>query len=324
MKRIEVAMRLRPFCRLPGTACLIPYSPWQVEAFPALLRFKNLETGNGHELELGTKGPVLDFTVELDLEKGCVVIFGHSERGYQRFSIGMEEGGIRIVSEKGKHKMVLPADGFIRSETKERLSLGSHKILDWELVRRRRDLTEIFPVWFRLGQMVPEIGLKNEGTATLLKSCGKLEVGAQFTKLFMAGFHGILAPRLVDSDHQGIVEDKKASGCPLGLLWEGSKFIRALFFREESGGFAFLPFLPPAFHAGRMVNIATSKGDAIDLEWSKKLLRRAVIRPGSTRLASFSFQRSIKSFRENGERRNADVPLMLEKGKTVYLDRFES
>lgn len=323
MKKIEIAQRLNPFCHLPGTACLIPYSPWQVEAYPALFRFTNLETGKTHELALETKGPVLDFTVELNLEKGCVVIFGRSERGYQRFSVGMEEGGIRVVSEKGRHKMVLPAEGFMRCQPKERLSLGSHKSLDWELVRRRRDLSEIFPVWFRLGQMVPEIALKNEGAAVLLKSCGKLEVGPQFTNLFMAGFHGILAPRLADDDHQGIIEDSKTSGCPLGLLWEGSKFIRALFFREESGGFAFLPFLPPAFHAGRMVNIATSKGDAIDLEWSKKLLRRAVIRPGSTRLASFSFQRSIKSFRVRGERHDAAAPFMLEKGKTVYLDRFE-
>jgi len=320
---IRIAERLRPFCHLPGTSCLIPFSPWVVEAFPALLRLKNLISGETQELFLNTKGPILDFTVELDLEKGGVHIFGHSERGYQRFSIAMEENGIRIVSEKGRNKMVLPAQPSQINRSDERLSLGSHKALDWELVKRRRNLSEIFPVWFRLGQMVPEVPTPQGGAAELLKDYDKLEVCSNFLKIFLSGFEGILVPRSVDNDFQGIVETEM-SGCPLGLLTEGSKLIRALFFQEVHDGFAFLPCLPPQFHAGRFLHLRTSFGDTIDLEWSKKLLRRAIIRPGMTREVQFHFQKAIKSFRGKGKRVSAETPFLLEAGKGVFLDRFES
>lgn len=324
MKLIPIAARLRPFSHVPGTSCMIPYSSWQVQAFPALLRFTNLLSDETQEMALNTQGPVLDFTVELDLEKGGVHIFGHSQRGYQRFSIGMEESGIRVVSEKGKNKILLPAKGLLRNPSKERLSLGSHKALDWELVKRKQDLTDILPVWFRLGQLVPETPLPKNGMATLLKPCDKLEVVPQFLKLFMAGFHGILTPRLFDDEYQGIIDtDKKNTDCPLGLLTTGAKWIRSLFFTEEKDGFAFLPCLPPQFHAGRFLHLETSRGDVIDLEWSKKLLRRAIIRPGMTRKVRFHFQKAIKSFRVKGERHAAETPFMFEAGKTLYLDRFE-
>lgn len=320
---IRITQRLRPFCHLPGTSCLIPFSPWVIQAFPALFRLKNLITGEAQELFLNTKGPIRDFTVELDLEKGGVHIFGHSERGYQRFSIAMQEDGIRIVSEKGKNKMVLPARMPQLQCSDERLSLGSHKALDWELVKRRRDLSEIFPVWFRLGQMVPETPAPQGGAAEFLKPYDKLEVVPSFLKMFLSGFEGILVPRADDNDFQGIVETEM-SGCPLGLLTEGSKLIRALFFQEVHDVFSFLPCLPPQFHAGRLLRLGTSFGDTIDLEWSKKLLRRVIIRSVVTREVRFHFQKAIKSFRGKGKRVSAETPFLLEAGKGVFLDRFES
>lgn len=325
MKQIGISARLRPFSHTPGASCLIPCSSWQVQAFPTLLRFTNLITAETHELPLNIKGPMLDFTLELDLEKRGVHVFGHSKSGYERFCIGMTDEGIRIMSEKGKTKKVIPTKVNLSQISKERLSLGSHKALDWDLVKRKRDLSQVFPVWFRLGQMVPEIPLKKEGTATLLKSCDKLEVVPQFLKLFMAGFHGILIPRLNDDEHQGIIQsDAKVSGCPLGLLTEGAKQIRALFFTEEKDGFAFLPCLPPEFHAGRFLNLTTSKGDIINLEWSKKLLRRVIIRPGVSREVRFHFQKAIKSFREGEKEYPAETSFKFINGHTVYLDRFEA
>lgn len=293
-----------------------------MQAFPALFRFRNLITGESQELSLNTKGPILDFTVELDLEKGGVHIFGHAAQGYQRFSIAMEEGGIRIVSEKGKNKVVLPAQAIPMHPSTERLALGNHKALDWELVKRRRDLSEIFPVWFRLGQMVPETPAPQGGAAVFLKPYDKLEVVPGYLKMFLSGFEGILVPRAADDDFQGIVETAM-KGCPLGLLTQGSKFIRALFFQEVQGGFSFLPCLPPQFHAGRLLCLTTSFSDTLDFEWSKKLLRRVVLRPGTTREVHLHFQKAIKSFRRNGKRVSVDVPLQLEARKAVFLDRFE-
>jgi hypothetical protein len=139
----------------------------------------------------------------------------------------------------------------------------------------------------------------------------------------MAGFSGILAPRLSDG-HQGIVPEGDYPFSPLGLLTEGSKLIRSLFFEEKENIISFLPELPPAFHAGRMVSVQTSLGDEIDFEWSKKTLRRVVFRVNVSREVHLDLQSSIKSFRIGKKNRMpADKLLALEAGKTLYLDRFQ-
>lgn len=325
MKPIQIQKHLNPVSHLPGTRCLVPYSAWELEAFPTLVRFRHLVTGEELSYPLNLVGPVFDFTVELDLEKGCVYLFGTGARGYERYTVSIEEPYLRIVSRKGKQRALLPSKTLspALNRSRERLSLGSHKTLDWELVKRRRDLTEIFPVWFQLGQMVPSIEAPKVGTAALLREVEKREVVPQFLKLFMAGFQGILSPRLHDELHQGIVPSEPITACPLILLTEGAKLIRSLFFQEEKNMWSLLPVLPPEFHAGRMTHLRTSLGDEVDLEWSKKLLRRATIRPVQTRTLTVRFQKAIKSYRVHGKRQAADTPLQLEVEKVIHLDRFE-
>lgn len=299
--QIVIAQRLRPFSHRPGTVCLVPFTFWQVQVFPTLLKFYHLMTGEKKEQRLNWKGPVLDFTVELDLEKGVVWVYGHTEDGYRR------------------HVIELPRENI--PQPMERLSLGMHKALDWELVCRRRDLREIFPLWVRLGQMVPAA----EGSFQLFRSFDKLEVVKAYTKFFMTRFEGLLMPRLEDSDHQGITAEGKVTGSPLALLIDGARHIRSLFFDDWS----FLPCLPPEFHAGRFVHFRTREGDTIDFEWSKKLLRRVVIHSGISRKISPSFQKSLHSYRlrsslkEKGIRKKVEEPLDLQTGQTLYLDRFE-
>jgi hypothetical protein len=307
--KITIAERLRPFCHLPGTACPVPWSPWKVEIFPTLLKFCHMIDGRRYEERLDWKGPILDFTVELDLEKGAVVVFGHTAQGYRRHNITVTE--------------MLPRKPL------ERLSLGSHKALDWELVRRRKEMKDILPVWHHLGQMVPMVETKKVGAASLLHPYEKMAVEKGLLTLFLAGFEKMMVPRLSDSDHQGIIEEGEFSGSPLILLTAGAKLIRSCFFQESAEGFNFLPCLAPAWHAGRFVNIETRAGDGLDVEWSKKLLRTVVIRPQISREISLSVQKPLGSFRlrksmkDKGVRCSADRPLMLEKGQTLYLDRFE-
>lgn len=313
---MKIAQRLRPFCHLPGTRCLVPNTEWEVQVFPALLRFKNLVTEDEMELSLNVQGPVRDFTVEVDLEKGAVKVYG---KNFRELVISRGEEGI-VIS-----KTTLPVTFLPCATGNERLSLGMHKSLDWELVKRRGDLKEIFPVWLCMAQMVPDVELPNVGAAKLLKECGKMEAVDEFLKLFLAGFHGILVPRLFDDDYQGIVSDEQVgSVCPLGLLKEGAKLIRSLFFQEKKNSLALLPELPPDFHAGRFMHIMTSHGDRIDMEWSKKLLRSVVLHPAKDREVRLELQKALKSFRKNkGKRIAAGDVLSLRKGETVFLDRFE-
>ncbi len=298
--KISIAQRLHPFSHLPGASCIIPGSAWQVTVFPTLLKFYNLQTGKEEEENLPWTGPVKNFTVQQDLEKGEVIITGKTVEGYKRH-----------VIKRGN----LPPHV-------ERLSLGSHKSLDWEMVKRRSDLCDILPVWFRLGQMVPK-----DGKIDFPSDFDKLEVVPFLEMVFHAYFSGILVPRLFDEEHQGIfLEGKTIATAPLALLSEGAHWIRSLFFQDD---FRFLPHLPPQFPAGRLTHLRTTEGDEVDLEWSKKLLRRVVIRPGKSREVTLYFQKGLRSFRvrrglkDRGERQAVEESLLMEEGKMIFLDRFE-
>ncbi len=309
--KLTIAGRLKPFCHLPGTACMVPWSGWKVQLFPTVVKFEHMTEGKRGEFQLGWKGPILDFTTELDLEKGVVSVFGHTAEGYRRLSIFMAGEKLTLSLEKEKKKVVLATSEAMPRHPLERLSLGSHKALDWELVVRRKDLKEILPVWVHLGQMVPS-------------SHGKLPVLQSFLNLFLVGFEKMMVPRVSDTDHQGIVEGP-LTDAPLTLLTEGRRAIRELFFKETPTEWVFLPSLSPQFHEGRFLDV---RGE-LDFEWSKKMLRQVVIRPHTSREVVMSLQKPLKSFRlrkslkEKGVRWEALQPLPLEVDQTLYLDRFE-
>ncbi len=314
--KITIAERLRPFSHLPGASCVIPWSSFKVQAFPALLLFENLNTSEKHEYKLDWKGPVKEFTLELDLEKGVVWVYGKTLEGHRRICIEMQEAGIAI------DKKLVVSEARLLPHPVERLSLGMSKKLDWELVLRRQEMAEILPIWFRLGQMVPSSGI-----TSLFQECDKLDVTDMYLKLFLIGFEGILAPRLSDTTHQGIVSEFPES--PLVLLTEGAKYIRALFFKETAESWDFLPCLSPEFHAGRFVQLTTQAGDKIDFEWSKKLLQKVVIHSESDREIFMSLPKPLKSCRlrtslkEKGSRHLMERPLRLLPNQKIFLDRFE-
>ncbi len=290
-------MKLKPFSHRPGISCVIPGTSIVVQVFPTLLRYKDLATGKAWEEKLDWKGPVEGFTVEL--EGTSLEVFGKTAEGFRRKQLGKP---------------------FKRPL--ESLSLGKHTKLDWELVLRRMDMEEMAPVLFQLGQLVPETTAETP-ILKLLDFNDKRDVAPQLTSFFKTGFQGMLAPRLIDDEFQGIVESGPTSGCAFALLTEGYRAIRALFF-VESDGFSLLPNLPPEFHAGRLLDLRTSAGDLISIEWSKKLLKKVLIKPATTRAVSLTIQKSLNSFRINKKiRHDVKNHLSLVAGETLFLDRFE-
>jgi hypothetical protein len=291
---IKIAMRLKPFSHLPGIMCLIPKSSWRVQVFPTKLRFHNFVTNESYEEVLPWAGPVKDFTVTQDLEKGCIQIFGKTKSGYKSHIISKPEG-----------EFAAP----------ERLSLGSHKALNWS---PKLSLLDILPVWYHLSQLT-----QSHGKSLFPKDLDKLEVGDYLRDVLMAYFEGILSPRLIDTDYQGIATPCPSTH-PLGIITHGGAFIRSLFFQETDSGISLLPCLPPEMHAGRFTSLKTSHGDLIDLEWSKKLLKKVVIHPAHTREVRLHLQHALKSFRINRRRRvQAKDALLLTSGQMLILDRFE-
>lgn len=325
---IKIAERLRPYSHTPGASCLIPGTCSEIEAFPTLLRIEK------HEIKLPFTAPVKDFTLEQDLEKNCVRVYGKAQEGFFCLCITATDAGFNIVGEKGPFKKLhLPFETeFVSPAPFERLSLGNHKSQDWDQVQKRSDLKEFLPVLFCLGQKIPLIPpQKLSGTARLLElPSDRNSLASALEAFFKAAFTKILIPRLIDDQHHGFVPDEPVQGSRFFLLQEGAKMIRSLFFRQNERRIAFLPNLPIPLDSGRMLGLKAAGIGEIDLEWSKKRLRRALIRAVTSGEVILELQTEIKTLRvrksqkDKGRRQKSTEPLLLEAGNTYLLDRFQS
>ena len=310
--RINVAGRLRPFSHEAGTFVPLPGTLLQLQVFPRLIRF--FKEGELVE-EKPIAGSYKGFTVMLDLEAGCIKVKSDKARYF------IESDGVVKEGKGPSNTRALP-----------RLSLGSHKKLDWTLVKRRLDMREILPVWYRLGKMMPEV----PGECGLLAQVDKLmakkareEIVPVLEELFLAGFRGIMAPRAVDDDHQGICEGNLLTGSPSVLLTLGAKIIEQLFLSFDEGAIHVLPHLPPQFFSGRFIDVPCGDLGKVNLEWSKKQARRMMLIPEREELVRLALQSKLKTFRlRNEENQSGAVftngaEVSLERGKRILLDRFE-
>lgn len=327
--KIEIAQRLAPFSHEPGIFCLIPHTSIEVQAFPTLLRFKDLLGGSLYELPLPHKGPVNGFTLQLDLERARVRIFGHAQQGYFCSHIMRQDD--QLLFEGAPLPFSLPP--FQVQEGGGRLSFGVHKEQDMEKMRRRLDPLELWPFWLRLSQLIPKAPLHEVGSFALLAACAqadKVDQHVLWQRVILGGTQGILSPRYTDEKHQGLFAegpvDEKLS--PLGLLHKGAELIRALFFKEEQKEVILLGKLPPECHAGRFTSLKTVRGDCFDIEWSKKSLKKAIIRPAGEDI-HLGLQKGIRHFRlrrglkKADEKIGRDERIQCSPGETLYLDRFE-
>lgn len=379
--RIAIAERLKPFSHTPGTHFVLPGSSLRIQVFPTLIRIHDLSENEPKilaEIKLDLLGPLTDFTIMQDLEKGSIQVWGRTKTGYIRyritavseipnqFAIYLEkipENGLQLTidSVQGysfyrngnpnqqiqcnsvKETILIAKQsegGMLYAPTiTERLSFGSHKAQDWELIARRQDLSEILPIWFRLGQLVPKHnGIFAEGTLSLLERCRQLifqrellEILPAFRDLFLAGFDRALSPRIEDNQYQGFQLPSVSSGnhtSPLILLTEGTALIRSLLVQNKNDGVSILPVLPPEFHCGRLLSTSCKLGK-LDLEWSKHMIRRMILIGESEGTLTFHFQKGIKQFRlrqgnaDKGTIKITPANIAIQPGSTYFFDHFE-
>jgi hypothetical protein len=362
--RINIAERLKPYSHLPGTFCLLPGSNFRLQIYPARLRIDDIQSPIPllfADLSISIKGPVKNFTILQDLEKGYVTVCGQTESGFMRYKIYPSPSAekISMVIEKAPEGSLLINNlktlaGQCLTLTKnrfelgtfepyapfatDRLSLGSHKAQDWDLIRQRIALEEILPIWLRLGQLIPlhDFSLL-EGTAQLLEKCrslvnlkANLEIIPALTKLWLAGFEGMLSPRLQDTDYQGFnINDlnPQSTLSPLVLLTEGAALIRSLFVDVEKYLVKILPAVPPDFHCGRLVNVRCGNFATLDMEWSKKTIRRMILDAHVDKEIHFEFSH-VKSFRlrknqrDSGKRIASCEQIKIESHTQYLLDNF--
>lgn len=313
---------MNPFSHEPGICFLIPGTIYEVQVFPTLICFydlSGLERKKIKEVSFDVEGPLKDFTVMQDLQRGCITVWSEKTRYHILPTL-------EVVFKK--------KSGLILLE-KEELFLGSYKQKEWEAVKKRGDFREIFPIWHRLGLLtnLPDRTLE-EGLFSLLNETKRAIVRGRpekilfyFKKMFLAGFRQSFVPRLYDDEHQGIAKIEGGNATPLYFLTQGSRLISSLFFHCDADQATILPHLPPEFFSGSYKNINFAWGK-LDLQWSKKTIRNMAFSSQICAQVFFKFDSSLVSFRlrenlkERGKIVDAKKPIDVEKGKVYFFDRF--
>jgi len=381
---LSIASRNKPYSHTPGIPTLLPGSTLEVRAYPSRLCIIDLaEQSIDSDLSLNIVAPCQEFTVQQDLEKGLIRVWGKSANGFFRYTVSplRDIKGVLITIEKApakgikiqdaslkplsiqkgdettqeKNPFLHPHDQILITATTsdllpqqlpkkakkiERLSLGSHKSQDWDLLHRRGDLKEILPLWLQLGQMTPSThqSINALDSASLLGECFRVMVTRQheeleqaFLNVFTAGFQGILSPRLHDEMHHGFALAPFSSSPeknPLQLLKAGATLIKRLFLHRNGNRVEILPLLPPSLHCGRYIGIREKNFGTLEIEWSKKVIRRLNYLPEKSSEVAFIFHKGIKSFRlrhnkkDRGRICKVDEMLQCKQGKWIYLDNF--
>lgn len=237
--------------------------------------------------------------------------------------------------------------GFVRgADSDERLSLGHHRMQEWERMKERLDLSELIPLWLRIGQQYTGIEphlFPQKGGCSLLDKCHQLkkdrnkqDLSRALEELFLAAFEGCLIPRFEDTEFQGILPKGKGEHphFPLSLLLgQSAQLIRSLFFQEVEGKIHLLPCLLPEFHCGRYLHLKTQSQLEIDFEWTKKCLRQIVITGGASQEVTLVLPKGLSSCRlclGKREKRRIEISRQGElffpiaSGQTLLLDIFEA
>lgn len=329
--KISIAQRYRPFSRENGSECLLPGTCTVVQAFPSIIYLRDRKTQNSKsiiEIPLRLHGPVQEFTLEMDLEKGCVNIRGVAKEGRFYLCLQVKDGVIQLKAIK------MPSQGMrcqdrilhagesislgkvecVRPIHLERLSLGCHRKQDWTMVQRRLNPLEILPILFHLSQWTPIIDFPQTKM---------LDLFDEGIDLFLrAAFSGILSPRLIDDEYQGILENNKVSAeaSPCALITSAGKKIRNLFIEQKDNRITLLP--KNSFDCGRMTVVLQNIG-TIDFEWRKGAPRRAVLHAHHDATVQFSGSMRVRLNTSDRGKRASDGRVDVRANTKYLLDRFQ-
>lgn len=351
---IAIAERFRPFVHQPGTNILLPLSKLSFEIYPAYIKVWDLSASEPSlvvEFPIEIEGPVSEFTIMQDLEKGCLKVWGNSNNGFFRYYIYPTSAPIGFVCVQEKFPQdnkspYIPSpycspEPVLEMPVIPRLSFGVTKAPDWVLVNRRLILAEILPFWHRLGCLTPSVPDHSTGSAALFDPIEKalvekdsVSLAEHFKNLYLAGFSGLLCCSLLDRYHQGFgLASVPVDGpwSPLLLLTKGAQLIgRMLISMTKTNEIEILPCVLPELHAGRFCNVECGEFGRIDLEWSKKKARRLVFHSVKDQSICFQFQKDLKSFRlqKKGSKtvstKSCGEPFSFAANTTYFFDHFES
>ncbi|ADH21370.1 hypothetical protein [Chlamydia trachomatis] len=326
---IKIAQSFKPYIMEPGAKILIPGSTLYAQVFPSLWRIFSSSHELVNEGRVPIQGPLQRFAVFQNLNRGGVAVMTEQYKYY------LSPNGCytRSIAD-------LPSASFYSGEY---VSFGVHKHADLEKIRRRKDLKEILPFLFRHGALLqnqPNLSMEKTEVALLLDTLdvaiaepNKERVFSLLERFVYAGLSKTLLPRLYDEEYQGIVSEDPRPGneaVPFSLLRAAALSMRRIFIQESDGVVTLLPALPPEFPCGRWISLYLENIGEISFEWSKKTIRRVILKAHVSReLAIISPGVHSSRFRieEQGRIISCKIKNLLEKveikaGTTYLWDRF--
>jgi hypothetical protein len=341
---MKIPAPYRAFSHKPGAKVMIPGTLWTLTAYPAELIFAPLDKDPTCILELGITGPVSPFTVEQDLKRKKVTVYGQAEEGYFRFSLQedlifkVEKAPTKGISYKDVIKkekgifftgdQISFSKATLSKNPVEELFLGSNKAREFEKIRTRKDIKEILPLWHGLGQMTPGSSATKGAALDLLEEAEKAPSQELFLKLFLATLSEGFVPRGFDEERQGILTSEKEETAPY-ILERGAALIRSLFFKEEKGTYYLLPRMLSQLPCGKMLGIVTEDGSILNLEWTKHQIRTLEVTVKQDKELALVFPKDIKRFRlktspkDKGQILQQGEVISTQTGQTLFLDRFQ-
>lgn len=347
MFKIQIKEDLKYSAKKKGAFC--QHGPLCLEIHPCRLLIKDLRSSKTYTLNFFPKTAFSEFSFFHDLQRLKTEVFAKNRQGLFHYSlcekglcmhklppIELESPFYQGPLEK-KQIIPLPEELCLAAKKEpERLFLGSHKLAKLTSLQEKKDLKQILPFWLYLAQeIVPEKNaLVSGGVFALLEELKKQlkakehdNLGDSLQELFLASFQDLFVPRLLDNEWQGFsLPALQGQEKPLQWIVESAKVLRALFFQEE--GLEILPHLPKQLHCGRFIGLQSPELLTLDIEWTKKKIRRLFFVPKNDCELCFSFQRDLRSFRLRSldfekKRIKCGETLACQKGKGYFLDNFE-
>lgn len=355
--QISIKERQRPYAIRPGVGFLLPRTPLLVRAYPTRLEIHHLLTQENVVYAIGFSGGAPDFFhIEQDLERGWLKILQHNSSAKSIYQLVLEEGRVELQLKRGGpltcdgqefssgealSLLELSQEQWTSSIPLERFSTGITRKQEVGALFQRHDVREWLPHWFRLGGWVPSTSLPpgpsliHSAQEEALRADG-VALAEVLRRLFRVGFCEGFLPMTQDPQRWGeeLPPLPAKARDPLPLLVEGRSLIRSCFLQEKTPGhLSLLPLLLPPLHAGRMTSLAFSGGE-LDLEWSKKRLRRVAIRPSHAGEVSLNLPSRVRRFRLRTfsvsctsllrlSLLDRETPISLSPEETLFLDRFE-
>jgi hypothetical protein len=355
MKPIQIKSKLKPFSTTPGVEIPLVQAGLTLKIYPTFIEvFK--EGISKRQLTLQFPELTESFVASLDLYKGWIEVqlqFKKSTLHYllllennelvldlrrtpkNSISYTFEDKSFGSLSKNERLVLIRIQEVFSPSPL-ELLSLGGHKKQHLESMKERRDFIELAPHLFLMGQYAKKSHLElNQGNFVYLKSAYDQRdkknhhlILSELEPLLNTGFSSFFVPHVEDPFHWGYSTPKVHLDrpSPFSLLRELYLLFRSFFIQSEDKALYLLPHLPPLFHCGRLIHVQQG-GLHLDIEWSKKMIKKVYIRSNKEQTLKLHFQNPIQECRIRLENKPTQFKnkssFTFEKFKTYIIDRFE-